>query len=60
MCMCTVVFLYYIRVNPEGVTNFSGWARMALPIGTFSIVEVRTCHLPENVVVDLRMTNAVQ
>ena len=35
--------LFYDRVNPEGITNFAGWARMALPITTFSIVEVRIC-----------------
>ena len=29
------------RVNPEGVSNFAGWARMALPISTFSIIEVQ-------------------
>ena len=32
------------RVNPEGITNFAGWARMALPITTFSIVEVSCTH----------------
>ena len=45
--MCIIYFYASIikfsddRVNPEGITNFAGWARMALPITTFSIVEVR-------------------
>lgn len=26
--------------NTEGGTEFSGWARMALPVATFSVVEV--------------------
>ena len=44
--MCIIYFYASIikfsddRVNPEGITNFAGWARMALPITTFSIVEV--------------------
>ena len=42
--MCIIYFYASIikfsddRVNPEGITNFAGWARMALPITTFSIV----------------------
>lgn len=28
------------RVNPEGETQFAGWARMAQPIVSFTVVEV--------------------
>jgi intron-binding protein aquarius len=35
-------------VNPEGITHFAGWARMALPITTFSIVEVGKPNVGEN------------
>ena len=35
-----IIMLFNYRVNPEGISNFAGWARMALPITTFSIVEV--------------------
>jgi hypothetical protein len=32
--------MYLYRINPEGETNFAGWARMGQPINKFSIVEV--------------------
>ncbi len=35
-------------VNTEGVTEFSGWARMGLPISTFSVVEVGAPNVGEN------------
>lgn len=35
-------------LNTEGVTEFSGWARMALPISTFSVVEVGAPNVGEN------------
>ncbi len=34
--------------NTEGSTEFSGWARMALPISSFSVVEVGSPNVGEN------------
>lgn len=55
-------------VNPEGVTEFSGWARMALPISTFSVVEVGAPNVGENrpsrvradITVELTMTDTIK
>ena len=33
-------FTNHGRVNPEGETQFAGWARMAQVITAFSVVEV--------------------
>lgn len=35
-------------VNTEGVTEFSGWSRMAMPISSFSVVEVGAPLVGEN------------
>ncbi len=35
-------------VTPEGDTQFAGWARMALHIGSFSVVEVGQPRVGEN------------
>ena len=35
-------------VNTDGTTEFAGWARMALPISTFSVVEVGKPNVGEN------------
>lgn len=35
-------------MNTEGVTEFSGWARMALPVSSFSVVEVGAPNVGEN------------
>ena len=34
--------------NTDGNTEFGGWARMALPISTFSVVEVGRPNVGEN------------
>ena len=34
--------------NTDGSTEFGGWARMALPISTFSVVEVGKPNVGEN------------
>ena len=55
-------------MNTEGVTEFSGWARMALPISTFSVVEVGAPNVGENrpsrvradVTVELNMADNVK
>ena len=54
--------------NSEGGTEFSGWARMALPIATFSVVEVGAPHVGEDhpsrvradVTVELTMADTVK
>ena len=54
--------------NTEGATEFSGWARMALPIATFSVVEVGAPHVGEDhpsrvradVTVELTMAETVK
>lgn len=45
VCMTHCASSINDRVNPEGITHFAGWARMALPITTFSIVEVNAGEL---------------
>lgn len=35
-------------LSPEGETQFGGWARMALPVNTFSVVEVGQPKVGEN------------
>ena len=35
-------------VNTDGSTEFAGWARMALPVSTFSVVEVGKPNVGEN------------
>ncbi len=55
-------------LSPEGETQFSGWARMALPIGSFSVVEVGQPRVGENrpsrvradVTVDLTVADRVK
>ena len=52
----------------EGGTQFSGWARMALPIASFSVVEVGRPNVGENrpsrvkadVSVELNVTDLVK
>ena len=40
--------LVLFRVTPEGDTQFEGWARMAQPIISFSVVEVGRPRIGEN------------
>ena len=55
-------------VTPEGETQFAGWARMALPINAFSVVEVGQPRVGENrpsrvradVTVDLNVSDRVK
>ena len=55
-------------VNTEGSTEFSGWARMGLPISSFSVVEVGAPNVGENcpsrvradINVDLIMSDTVK
>ena len=55
-------------VNSEGGTEFSGWARMALPVSTFSVVEVgapnvgedRPSRVRADVSVELNMTDTIK
>jgi intron-binding protein aquarius len=35
-------------VNTDGATEFSGWSRMAVPISSFSVVEVGAPNVGEN------------
>ena len=44
--VCPVLVL--CRVTPDGDTQFEGWARMAQPIISFSVVEVGRPRIGEN------------
>ena len=78
---CTLLLLDEIRedledvvsrmkpwVTPEGVTQFGGWARMSLPISSFSVVEVGQPKVGENkpsrvradIAVDMNVTDRVK
>lgn len=43
--MLSFILFPLLRVTPDGETQFAGWARMALVINEFSIVEVRVTRI---------------
>ena len=48
MCYSIACTGIVCRVTPEGETQFEGWARMAQPIVSFSVVEVGRPRIGEN------------